>query len=164
MNRALALFAIGLLFGGGIGFTFAAGYGLRFEGHDHADPAQHGAGIDTVAHAAMHANPFEVPAADAPAIALRLTPDAVSGYNLQIETRNFTFAPERASAANVTGEGHAHLYVNGEKIARLYAPWAHIASLPAGEVEIAVTLSTNDHRPIAVDGTPVAARQTLVVE
>ena len=41
MNVALPLFGIGLLFGGGIGFAIAAGNGITFDGHDHADPAHH---------------------------------------------------------------------------------------------------------------------------
>ena len=35
MNRQLALFAIGLLFGGIIGFLIAAGNGITISGHDH---------------------------------------------------------------------------------------------------------------------------------
>ncbi|MEC7259763.1 MAG: hypothetical protein VXW58_18280, partial [Pseudomonadota bacterium] len=42
MDRALPLFLIGLIFGGGIGFTIAASSGVTLDGHDHADPAQHG--------------------------------------------------------------------------------------------------------------------------
>ena len=46
MNRTLALFAIGLIFGGGIGFALAAGNGITFDGHDHGDAAQHGGMVD----------------------------------------------------------------------------------------------------------------------
>ena len=36
INRQLALFGIGLLFGGVIGFLIAAGNGIEFSGHDHS--------------------------------------------------------------------------------------------------------------------------------
>ncbi|MDW4496468.1 hypothetical protein R5H30_00625 [Sulfitobacter sp. D35] len=41
MDRGLFLFLIGLVFGGGIGFLLAAGYGVTLDGHDHGDSEQH---------------------------------------------------------------------------------------------------------------------------
>lgn len=163
MNRSLSLFVIGLVFGGGIGFTIAAGNGVTFDGHDHGT---HLADMDhgNMDHSAMHDTPVDVPAADAPGLSVMITPDPMAGYNLHVMTENFTFSPERASLANVTGEGHAHVYINGEKLGRLYNPWMHLAGLPKGEVEVRVTLNTNDHRPLAVNGTPVSALQMITVE
>lgn len=43
MDRGLALFLIGLIFGGGLGFLVAAGNGITLDGHDHSDPAAHAA-------------------------------------------------------------------------------------------------------------------------
>lgn len=161
MSRVLSLFAIGLVFGGGIGFATAAGMGVTFDGHDHGAKAHHGASTE---HAMMHDMPLDVPAADAPKLAIRLKPDPMAGYNLELVTDNFAFSPQHASLQNVTGEGHAHVYVNGEKRGRLYGNWMHLDHLPSGEVEIEVTLNTNDHRPLSVAGTPVSATQTITVE
>ncbi len=161
MNRALALFFIGLVFGGGLGFVVAAGNGITFDGHDHADPAQHGAGD---AHAGMHETPKEVSAVDAPEVTLDLSHDPMTGYNLHIRTRNFTFAPQSAGMEDVAGEGHAHVYVNGTKIARLYGDWMHIDHLPEGEVTVEVALTTNDHHPLVVAGQPIVASTRLIVE
>jgi hypothetical protein len=163
MNRSLSLFAIGLVFGGGIGFTLAAANGVTFNGHDHG---AHLAGMDhgDMDHAMMHDTPVDVPAADAPQVSLMVMPDPMAGYNLHVVAENFTFSPERASLANVAGEGHAHVYINGEKLGRLYNPWMHIDGLPKGEIEVKVTLNTNDHRPLAVNGTPVSATQMITVE
>lgn len=164
MNRSLALLCIGLLFGGGIGFTLAAGNGVTLDGHDHADPAQHAPHGETATAGgqAEHHDHSEmlVLAGDAPvpAVDAAVTKDPVSGWNLHIETKNFRFAAEHASGEHVPGEGHAHLYVNGEKIARLYGPWAHVASLPEGRSTIRVTLNANDHRPLAVGSQPVETR------
>lgn len=164
MNRTLSLFVIGLIFGGGIGFTIAAGNGITFEGHDHSEPAHHGTDHGGADHAMMHDTPIDVPAADAPQVAIMLHPDPMAGVNLQVTTDNFAFSPLNASGENVTGEGHAHVYINGEKLGRLYSEWMHLDGLPKGEVEVKVTLNTNDHRPLSVDGNPVAAIQTITVE
>lgn len=164
MNRLFSLFVIGLLFGGGIGFTIAAGNGITFDGHDHSNPAHHGMDHGDAAHAMMHDTPLDVPAADAPQLSIMLHPDPMAGWNLHVMTDKFEFSPQNASLENVTGEGHAHVYINGTKHSRLYGAWAHLENLPKGEVEISVSLNTNDHRPLAVDGTPITASQTITVE
>ncbi len=105
-----------------------------------------------------HGKAVMLPAgANAPGVEITVTKDAVGGWNLHIDVRNFRFAPEHASAAHVPGEGHGHLYVNGKKIARLYGPWFHIGKLPAGGADVRVTLNTNDHRDMMVGGKPVQA-------
>lgn len=162
MDRALVLFAIGLIFGGGIGFVIAAGNGITFDGHDHGDPAAHGAA--QMDHSMMHDTPMDVPAEGAPQVAMTLTPDAMTGYNLHVTVDNFAFSPEGASLADVPGQGHAHVYINGEKLARLYGQWMHIASLPKGDVIVEVTLNSNDHRPLAVAGIPISTSTTLTAE
>ena len=64
---------------------------------------------------------------------------------------------ERSGGDHVAGEGHAHVYVDGEKIARLYGPWLHIPSLSPGAV-VEVTLNANDHRPLAIGSGRIADR------
>lgn len=158
--RTLALFAIGLVFGGGIGFVTAAGMGVTFDGHDHANPAHHGAG-----HVGMdHDTPLEVSSDAVPQVAIALSPDPMSGYNLHVMTQNFAFAPQQASRAHTEGQGHAHVYVNGEKQGRLYGAWVHLAHLPQGEVTVEVTLNSNNHQPLFANGKAIAARTTIEVE
>ncbi|TMV09634.1 hypothetical protein FGK63_00770 [Ruegeria sediminis] len=160
MSRSLALFAIGLVFGGGIGFVTAAGNGVTFDGHDHSDPSHHaGAGGHD------HSTVINLPAGpNAPGVKIQLTQDPMAGWNLHVMPRNFRFAPENASTDDRPGEGHAHVYVNGTKLARLYGNWMHIADLPKGEVEVAVSLNANGHSPFAVDNVPVSASLTVQVE
>lgn len=168
MSRSLALFAIGLIFGGGAGFVTAAGNGVTFDGHDHGDPAHHGSSHggghgEMAGHA--HAAALDLPAGpDAPGLDIQLVPDAMSGWNLHVMTENFRFAPQNASGADVPGEGHAHVYVNGEKIARLYANWLHIPDLPASGAEVTVSLNSNSHSPLTVEGVPVSASVTVPAE
>ena len=101
------------------------------------------------------------PGPTAPAVALSVKKDAMSGWNVQVMAKNFRFAPENASGAHKSGEGHAHLYVNGKKIARMYGPWFHIGKLPAGSAKIRVTLNTNDHRDLMVGEKLVEAIVTV---
>ena len=155
MPRSLALLAIGLFFGAGLGVFLAAANNVSLDGHHHPETAGHDHAGATVALAAGKG---------APTLDLRLAKDAKSGWNLHIATTNFRFAPERANAAHRPGEGHAHVYVNGRKVARVYAPWFHLDALPPGEVEIAVTLNANDHGLLAVAGRPLRAARTVTVE
>ncbi len=159
-DRSLALLAIGLVFGGGVGFVLAAGYGVTLDGHDHGDHGAHGTAT-AGAHAGHggHDTPLSLPPGpDAPTLAMTLTPDPASGWNLHVETTAFRFAPEHASGTHVPGEGHAHVYINGGKYARLYGPWLHIPTLPPGPVTVEVTLNANDHRPLAIADAALAAR------
>jgi hypothetical protein len=99
----------------------------------------------------------------APTLAVTIAADAKTGWNLHLETTEFRFAPEHASQDHQPGEGHAHLYIDGVKIARVYGPWYHIASLSPGEHVILVTLNANSHDDLAVDGKIISAEQTIVV-
>ncbi|MBO9433662.1 hypothetical protein J7394_05565 [Ruegeria sp. R13_0] len=160
MSRSLALFAIGLVFGGGAGFVIAASSGSTFESHDHTDPAQHGGNMEMAAH--DHSAATNLPAdSDAPSVAIQMIKDPMAGWNLRVTPQNFRFAPENASTADVPGEGHAHVYINGEKLGRLYANWLHLPSLPDGDVEVKVSLNGNSHSPLMVEGVPVEAKVTV---
>ena len=111
-----------------------------------------------------HETAFEVPTGTAaPAVGIAVRRDAMTGWNVELSIENFTFAPERASGAHQMGEGHAHLYVDGAKVARLYGPWFHIAALSPGVHTIEVKLSTNDHAIYAVNGREVSASARVTV-
>lgn len=50
-----------------------------------------------------------------PGVYLSVTEDRLLGWNIRIETENFTFAPESVGLPHVYGEGHAHLYLKIKK-------------------------------------------------
>lgn len=161
MQRPLLFLLIGLFFGGGIGFVVAAANNVALDGHHHGEASSDGRS----GHHDHGAEAISLPGGEtAPSVALRVFRDPVAGWNLKVETARFRFAPEAAGAAHRAGEGHAHLYVDGEKVARLYGPWFHLASLPKGAAELRVTLNANDHRPLAVGGVPLAAEARLPLE
>lgn len=97
--------------------------------------------------------------AQAPSLKLELQPDAEGGWNLHLRTARFRFAPDKVNQAPVLGEGHAHLYLDGQKLARLYGPWLHLPPLPPGRHRLRVTLNGNDHAELYSQGRPVAAEQ-----
>ncbi len=148
MLRGFAILLIGLGFGGAIGFVLGGTdrNGAQMPVLKHAE------------HAHVHGDPLVIaPGSGTPDLTIALTPDPVAGWNLNIQTSNFQFAADRAGAAHVDGEGHAHVYVNGTKIARVYGEWHHIEDLPAGPVEVEVVLNSNDHRALVVGDRPLSA-------
>jgi hypothetical protein len=108
--------------------------------------------------------PHDVPAAQAPAIALSATPDSAGGWNLRILTTRFTWAPQHSGAAHVDGEGHAHVWVGDTKVGRAYGEWFYLPEslVPAGEQTVRVVLNGNDHGDYQADGVPVAGTLTVV--
>jgi hypothetical protein len=88
------------------------------------------------------------PGQPVPTLTLVATPDAMAGWNLELQITNFEFAPERVNQGSSTAEGHAHLYVNGKKLARLYGPWYHLEALPPGRHEITASLNSNNHETL----------------
>ncbi|WP_330300828.1 cupredoxin domain-containing protein [Streptomyces sp. NBC_00503] len=99
----------------------------------------------------------EVPAEGAPEVQLTARPDSEDGWNLQLTVKNFRFTPDSVGGAALPGAGHAHLELDGHKLARLYGPWFHLpaAQVPEGAHTLTVRLYADDHTAWAVAGKPV---------
>ncbi len=132
----------------------------------HSGDMPHGTMPESDDHMA-HPNPHKMLAIPAeqpvPTLTLTVTPDAMRGWNLQAAVTAFEFAPERVNQTSLTTEGHAHLYIDGEKVTRLYGPWYYIPDLPAGEHEVRVELNANGHEVLTHNGKPIDARVKVVV-
>ncbi len=87
-----------------------------------------------------------------PGIDLVVHEDSLKGWNLEIKLNNFKLTPEMVNRDNEPNKGHAHLYVNGEKITRIYGNWYYLATLPSGKNEIKVALNTNGHESLMYQG------------
>lgn len=119
-----------------------------------------------MSHAAMgHDHPLVATpeGSPTPRITHLMFPDAMDGYNIQILTENFTFTPAAINRDNIANTGHAHLYVNGQKIARIYDSWFHLPSdhLIPGANAVSITLNANDHGTWAEGATPITS--TVIV-
>ncbi|MBV7329994.1 hypothetical protein KFU94_17470 [Chloroflexi bacterium TSY] len=112
--------------------------------HKHADSMIH-----------EHGKLLEVDADVAPFVDLQVIPLDDGSFNVRVQTLNFTFAPQRVGIDPISGEGHAHLYIDGEKVARVYGEWYHLSSLPEEAQTISVGLYANNHQPLAVDGVEI---------
>lgn len=144
--------------------AFFAGYLLG--GQPRSKPSRQGAVAPdaVVFHSHAHHGTIDVSGDPAvPWVDLGVHQDAISGMNLEIITENFRFAPEHASTEHVAGEGHAHLYVDGTKIARLYSRWFHMAELAPGSHTIRVTLNANSHEEFTAAGEVIQDVERLAV-
>ena len=99
-----------------------------------------------------------------PSVKIRLEKDAHTkgALNLFLDLENFRFAPGEVNKTSRINEGHAHLYLNGEKLTRLYAASYFMDKLPKGNLEIRVTLNTNMHEDLSHKGKLV--QDTVVIE
>ena len=102
-----------------------------------------------------------------------LESDTMTGVNIDIImsdggvivhtiTEGWTWTPENVNMEHIDGEGHAHLYVGGEKH-RVYNPYYYIGGLEFGVHHIRVTLNANTHEEIINNGSPTEAIATVVV-
>ena len=151
MNRSSTLFVVGLACGAVLGFVASGGWPGK--GID-ADP---GVGSTTDdQHAHVHDQIRVVDGENPPSVQLTLSSETKCTYNLQVRATNFTFSPENVNGEHVSGQGHAHLYVDEVKLARLYSEWHHFTA-PAGSNTISVTLNSNDHATLVVGDAPISA-------
>lgn len=96
---------------------------------------------------------MEVPQGKAvPTVDVVMHKDAKKGWNVEAKVTNFKFAPEKVNTAAEAGEGHAHLFVNGKKITRLYSSWYYLSNLEPGENRVKVSLNANNHADWASNG------------
>ncbi|MFD9410672.1 hypothetical protein ACFWBN_27140 [Streptomyces sp. NPDC059989] len=156
-TRVAALLAVTLLLAGGA----ATGCGGRATTHHKPgtthEQASGSAGTLLTADDGTGHRLREVPAEGAPEVQLTARPDSEDGWNLQLAVKNFRFTPDSTGGAALPGAGHAHLEIDGRKLARLYGPWFHLpaAQVPEGTHTLTVRLYADDHTAWAVSGKPV---------
>jgi len=97
-----------------------------------------------------------------PDLNIEILADPVGGWNLNIITKNFTFDAAAAGYENMQGHGHAHIYVNGNKLSRAYSDWHHIPKLPLGRNEVSVSLYANDHSGLSLAGKKITSSVFVV--
>ena len=110
----------------------------------------------------MHQQQLPVPEGrPLPQIALELARDSEDGFNLHVELRNFHMESPSFSSGSYDGilSGHAHLYLNGKKLTRLYSADLHLPARLFREGINSLQLSINDHNHAvwAVDKEPIQA-------
>jgi hypothetical protein len=93
-----------------------------------------------------------------PTVQVEALKDTKGGYNIHVTTTNYAFTPEAVNTDPVPNTGHAHVYVNGMKVARLYGEWFNLPAdvFQKGDNLIEVTLNANDHSEWSRDGEHIA--------
>jgi len=98
-----------------------------------------------------------------PTISFTIKQDSTGGWDIHAATTNFTFTPEKIDGEPVLGEGHIHLYVDGNLIVVL-GPWCHLDLLPPGRHTIREALANNDHSLYEFKGNDIDATQNITVK
>ncbi len=96
-------------------------------------------------------------------VAIAAEPDAQGGVDVFIATDGFRFAPELVDQAHTPGAGHAHIYLDGVKLGRVFEKQYHIADVAPGAHEIRVSLNTNDHGDLTFNGEKVEHTVSVTV-
>ncbi|MFQ5516156.1 MAG: hypothetical protein ACE5E8_01135 [Acidimicrobiia bacterium] len=97
-----------------------------------------------------------------PEMSIVIDGDASVGWVARPVADGFTLA-EQSATVHVPGEGHIHVFIDGQLTAMLYQPTFAVPKLEPGPHEIRMTLSRNDHMDYAVNGEVISAIATLVV-
>jgi len=152
MNK-ITIFLLSILF-----FAPAIVTAQQTQDHSNHEHAEH-------KHDHMHHAKIETSALEQrPTVKLEVFKDSAAGWNLHLITENFIFAPEKINQVANGNEGHAHIYVNGKKIARLYGSWYHLSGLAQGSHLIRVSLNANDHSEFVFNGEPIEAIVEVIEE
>lgn len=111
-----------------------------------------------------HHQTMEIPPGQpVPMVDVLVHKDAKKGWNLEVKVTNFRFAPENINTTAKPGEGHGHIYINGEKISRIYGSWYYLENLKPGKNEITVSLNANSHEALVHDGKMIADTEIIDV-
>lgn len=77
----------------------------------------------------------------------------VNGDELHLDFKltNFELSLENMGRKNSPNQGHIHLYVDGEKKAKIFEPQYVFKGLPPGSHQIKIELAHNNHEPIGIN-------------
>lgn len=122
--------------------------------------------------------PISIPeGAETPQINIAIFQDKKDGFNLHISLANFELEPPefesaliekspqftKAKNGKLIVDGHAHLYVNGKKISRVYGNYVHLPSalFNPGINMIMVSLNAHSHDVWTLENNQIMA--TLII-
>ncbi len=73
-------------------------------------------------------------------------------FTLVVDIDNLSIDADKVGGDHVEGEGHWHVYDNGEYISYETVAWTAMPALDEGLHQLKVDLARNDHQPYIVDG------------
>lgn len=99
-----------------------------------------------------------------PKLNIRAVPSGESAWVVLIGVNNFIISPDKAGKGHVPGMGHFHLYVDGQKTARLYGVPYYLKGLDHGTHELLITLNSNNHGDYHENGELLHAKTKIFQE
>ncbi|CAL2061695.1 conserved protein of unknown function [Streptomyces murinus] len=107
----------------------------------------------------------EVGGKNAPEVGVEITPDSADGWDVRLTFRHFRVSTPGARPTAVTGRGPACLFVDGHRVARLYAPRYRLPDrlVPHGTHHVTARLYADDGTVWAVHGKPVQSTADITV-
>ncbi|MBU9723387.1 MULTISPECIES: hypothetical protein [Bacillaceae] len=134
--------------------------------HPNPNPHDHPHTQDVMAHGLGSIDIPEEQAEDAPTIEGVIHERRDGVWQVTLKTSNFTFTPEKAGLTGVEqrlDEGHAHLYINGEKIGSIFEQKITLPSLAPGTYEIKISLNGHNHEVFTLEGKEIAFKTEVTV-
>lgn len=98
-----------------------------------------------------------------PRISLVVYPLPSGGFRLELSTAAFRFTEVCLPEAAAIPVGHAHIHVDGVKIASAYQPVVYLDALAPGEHRITAVLRGQDHRALVDSDGLIMGEMHIVV-
>jgi len=98
-----------------------------------------------------------------PALTVEASALGQGRYLLTLHAAHFAFTDICLTDADAIQLGHAHVHVNGQKVASAFTPVLAIGPLPPGTHAIDVVLRGQDHRPLIAAGALIQHRLQITV-
>ena len=70
------------------------------------------------------------PPDELPDVRMEINDDPMGGYNIRVTTTNFKFTRKTSIRQTVCMKDMHGLHINGEKVARIYGEYYHLAAMP----------------------------------
>lgn len=98
-----------------------------------------------------------------PSLDVDVSGDSATGWVADVgDLAPFQFS-DPSTTEHVPGQGHTHLFLDGELLGMFYEPVVELGDLSPGEHMVTVVLSRNDHLDYSVNGQKLTASTTFVV-
>lgn len=114
--------------------------------HDHGDAAD--------------AIPWDGP--QTPTVEVSVTGDPESGWDISADISGLTFS-DPTTEDHVPGQGHTHVFIDGQLLTMSYEPVVHVDELDPGPHQAMVVLSRNDHDDYSLNGELIMGRASFTV-
>ncbi len=119
--------------------------------------------MDSAGAGGHHAHDTVVESAAPVSMEMAAAVAADGGVYVNITTEGWHWAPEEVNGPNTDGAGHAHIYVDGEKVSRVYGPYHYLPSLAPGAHEVKVILNDNQHNALTWQGESLEATALVTI-